>query len=71
MDLKYIDSLDIPERATKAEGCIIDTINLLDGILNEAEIVTDDIDGISDLCGKITKAYNEAKGALNELQQEK
>ena len=61
--------LSIPQMARIAERRIEDTINLLDGILNEAETRTDDIDAISDLCEGITKEYNKAKCSLNELQQ--
>ena len=62
-------SFKIPERARTAERTIVRSIQLLDDILNEAEIVTDDIDGIATLCEGITKAYDKAKSALNELQQ--
>ena len=73
MDLKHIDSLTIPELATKAEHKIEVIINLLDAILNKAEPqnsdAADDIVRIDMLCEGITEEYDKAKSALNELQQ--
>ena len=74
MTIKNIDRFSIPALAHMAEGRIIDTINLLDAILNEVEPqnmeADDNLDDIFNLCDSITDAYNKAKSALNELQQQ-
>ena len=65
--------LSIPQMARIAERRIVDTIQLLDAILNEGDPLNMDAEeniyAISDLCDKITEAYDRAKSALNELQQ--
>ena len=68
------DNLEIPDMAWMAERRITDTINLLDGILwdgrdTQNRDAEDTIDKIGILSEEITKAYEEAKCALNELQQ--
>ena len=73
MKLKDINDMGIPTMAKAAERRIIDTINLLDGILLEAKPqnreAESDVDSIDVLCDTIVRAYDKAKSSLNEMQQ--
>ncbi len=72
--MKIDETWTISDMAGMVETRLIEAINLMDAILIEIEPQNDDaeqtVDDIATLCEIMEKAYNRAKSALNELEEE-